>query len=77
MDYDPDVWDAIIDNGCDKCGNNDPNKFDEVETDTWDARGWKEMSGTVIHAVCMECGAPFSYSDEPDWDSERGGWDDV
>lgn len=56
----------ISNNGCDKCGNDDPDKFEDIETNSWKEGKYDCYSVT---GTCKECGEDFKYVSSPDWDS--------
>lgn len=58
----------ISDNGCDKCGNENTDEFENVQTETWKEGKHNCFS---VSATCKECDTEFEYSSAPDWDSMR------
>jgi hypothetical protein len=58
----------ISNNGCDECGNNDPEGFEEIELENYKLGKYDCIR---VSAVCERCGTEFGYACEPDFDSMR------
>lgn len=72
------VSSAIERYGCPECGNDDPDKFEDIEYGEWEekCRG-RRYRCDKMEATCKKCGALFTHGHEPDWDSMPGGADYV